>query len=104
MIVIDAAVEANDDSALQNLVPLLSAAVRETQKEKGCVIYQFSIDVDNPRLIRLNEFWESEADLFAHFELLAATPLVDQINAFSRLMHLKAWRGDLTPFDLPIPQ
>ena len=104
MIVIDAAVEANDDSALQKLVPLISAAVRETQKEKGCVKYQWSIDIDNPRLIRLNELWESEANLFAHFELLAATPLIGQINALSRVTHLKAWRGDLTPFDLPIPQ
>jgi quinol monooxygenase YgiN len=48
MIVIDAAVEANDDSAFQKLVPLISAAVRETQKEKGCVKYQWSIDIDNP--------------------------------------------------------
>jgi len=48
--------------------------------------------------------WESEANLFAHFELLAATPLIGQINALSRVTHLKAWRGDLTPFDLPIPQ
>ncbi|MET0546732.1 MAG: antibiotic biosynthesis monooxygenase family protein [Caulobacterales bacterium] len=103
MIVIDAAMEANDDAALKKLLPLLSAAAKETATEKGCVKYQFSIDIDNPRLIRINELWESEADLFAHFQLVATKPLIGQIGAMSRMAHMKALKGDLTPLDLPIP-
>ena len=36
--------------------------------------------------------------------LAARKPLIGQINALSRVTHLKAWQGDLTPFDLPTPQ
>jgi len=39
----------------------------ETRKEKGCISYTFSADLDEPGRFRIFEEWESDEALRAHF-------------------------------------
>ena len=41
--------------------------MRETRKERGCISYTFSADLDEPGLFRIFEEWESAEALTLHF-------------------------------------
>lgn len=50
--------------------PAIAAAremMAETRKEKGCVSYTFSADLEDPGRFRIFEEWESDDALKAHF-------------------------------------
>jgi quinol monooxygenase YgiN len=38
-----------------------------SREERGCGAYSFSVDIDDPVVVRLLEEWESEEALQAHF-------------------------------------
>jgi|ETN02SMinimDraft_2_1059926.scaffolds.fasta_scaffold112255_2 quinol monooxygenase YgiN len=40
----------------------------ETAKETGCIKYVSSIDVNDPKIIRIYEMWESMDELIPHFK------------------------------------
>ena len=40
----------------------------KTRKEKGCIEYSFSVDITDPKTMRVYERWDSTEDLRAHFE------------------------------------
>ena len=42
--------------------------MRDTRKEKGCISYTFSADVEDEGLFHVFEEWESPAALAAHFQ------------------------------------
>ena len=51
--------------------PAIAAAremMSETRKEKGCISYTFSADLEEPGRFRVFEEWESEEALTAHFQ------------------------------------
>jgi quinol monooxygenase YgiN len=39
-----------------------------SRAEPGCREYRFSVDLDDPTIVRVFECWESEAALATHFE------------------------------------
>lgn len=45
-----------------------AAMAVETRKEDGCHAYAFYQDIENPKMFRVFEEWESEDALKAHFE------------------------------------
>jgi quinol monooxygenase YgiN len=54
----------------QQREPAIAAAremMAETRKEKGCISYTFSADLDEPGRFRIFEEWESDEALRAHF-------------------------------------
>lgn len=55
---------------------IAQATLRETRREKGCIVYSFAEDLLEPGLIRIYEEWETMADLDAH----------------GRTPHIEAWR------------
>ena len=42
--------------------------MRETAAEKGCIVYRFYRDLENPALFRVYKEWESDEDLEAHLK------------------------------------
>ncbi|MEE8599850.1 putative quinol monooxygenase [Euzebya tangerina] len=44
----------------------LSRHAETSRAEAGCIDYRFSVDIDDPHLIRLFECWEDQASLDAH--------------------------------------
>ena len=49
-------------------VAAMSAMATETQKEEGCVTYQFYEDITTPNRFVVYEIWESAETLKAHGE------------------------------------
>jgi quinol monooxygenase YgiN len=57
------------DSAKRD--PAITAAremMVETRKEKGCISYTFSADLDEPGRFQIFEEWEDDGALTAHFK------------------------------------
>ena len=47
------------------------ADILATRREKGCLDYVFTADVDDPGIVRLFERWETAEDLAAHLAVLS---------------------------------
>ncbi len=67
MIVVNVAVESNeaDIAALKSAIATMEKASRA---EEGCDDYTFSIELNNPNMIRITERWHSMEALQAHFQ------------------------------------
>jgi quinol monooxygenase YgiN len=53
--------------AAEQVLDALRAMESATRAEPGCLAYAFSIDVDDPTMLRIFERWESQDALKAHF-------------------------------------
>ena len=69
MIVVNAIIEANAETiaAMQTAIATMEQA---SQAEEGCHDYTFSVELNNPDVLRITEKWESMDHLQSHF----ATP------------------------------
>ena len=66
MLVVNAAIEStvDDIAALTEAIATMEAASRA---KDGCQDYTFSVELNNPGVIRITEKWNSVDDLKAHF-------------------------------------
>ncbi|MBT7336098.1 MAG: antibiotic biosynthesis monooxygenase [Gammaproteobacteria bacterium] len=66
MIVVNATIEstAQNIDALKQAIADMEVASRA---ESGCHDYTFSVELNNPNILRITEKWSSMADLNAHF-------------------------------------
>ena len=66
MIVVNAVITATEDTiaALKEAIAAMETASRA---ESGCHDYTFSVELNNPNVLRITEKWESMDDLKAHF-------------------------------------
>ena len=89
MIIVNAKLETNSSniSKIKSEVELIE---KETLLEEGCQDYAFSVELNNPNVIRITEKWENQKALAAHFttphmirfqSVLSDNP-VDKITAF----------------------
>lgn len=102
MIFVDVAMRAPSEAAIREFLPKIRAAVAGTHKENGCIIYRFTIDMDDPCILHVTELWESEEALFGHFKG-EAVKIMFEIVPNLQVLGAQAYRGDLEPFDLPLP-
>ena len=67
MIVVNAKIEstAEDIAAMKAAIAVME---QKSQAEEGCYDYTFSVELNNPNVIRITEKWESMEDLKAHFQ------------------------------------
>ena len=54
-------------SELEEAVTAGSEMAKLSRDEPGCIDYRFSIDVDDPLVVRIFEQWQSATALEAHF-------------------------------------
>lgn len=68
MIVVNARIEATAETiaAMKSAIATMEAASRA---EPGCSDYTFSVELNNPNVLRITERWASMADLSAHFAM-----------------------------------
>jgi len=59
-----------EKGAVEKVRDALLTMETETRKESGCQVYAFSVDVNDPCMVRIFERWDDMAALEAHF----ATP------------------------------
>jgi quinol monooxygenase YgiN len=67
MIIVNAKAKTNSETieALKNIINTLEI---ETKKERGCLEYAFSVDINNPNIVRITELWEDLKSLQDHLE------------------------------------
>ena len=69
MIVVNARIEA-DPATIAAMKSAIAAMETASRAEDGCDDYTFSVEINNPSVIRITERWRDMAALAAHF----ATP------------------------------
>ena len=72
MIVVNAKAK-SDNNDIIKLRKIINDLEQETLKEKGCIDYAFSTDINNPNVLRITELWEDLKSLQDHLK----TPHVD---------------------------
>ena len=68
MIVVNAVIEATPETidVIREAIATMEAASRA---EPGCRDYAFSVELNNPAIMRVTEQWDSMDDLAAHFAM-----------------------------------
>ena len=68
MIVVNAIIEATAENidAMREAIATMEQA---SQAEDGCHDYTFSVELNNPNVLRITEKWESMDHLAAHFAM-----------------------------------
>ena len=56
-----------ESAAIDAVRDALRTMETETRKEPGCVTYAFSVDINDPNMMRVFEVWESMEALRKHF-------------------------------------
>lgn len=56
-----------ESAAIETVRDALRIMETETRKEPGCATYAFSVDINDPNMMRIFEVWESMAALREHF-------------------------------------
>jgi len=79
MIVVNARIEADPDT-IAALKPAIATMEAASRAEAGCEDYTFSVELNDPGVVRITEHWRDMATLAAHF----ATPHMAQFGAAMR--------------------
>ena len=99
MIVINAKIQ-SDESSIAAMKDAIVAMVEASLQEDGCEDYNFSVEINDPTVMRITERWVSEEALKAHF----ATP---HMAAFQQAMQAHPPKGmELRCYeakDIPMP-
>jgi quinol monooxygenase YgiN len=56
------------EGTIDSVKDALATMESETRKEAGCLAYAFSLDINDPTMMRVFERWESMGALEAHFK------------------------------------
>ena len=67
MIVVNAKAKANNNNFIK-LKTIINELEQETRKEKGCIDYAFSIDINDENVLRITELWEDLKSLQNHLK------------------------------------
>ena len=67
MIVVNAVIEATEET-IEAMKEAIAEMETKSRAEAGCHDYTFSVELNNPSVIRITEKWDSMADLEAHFK------------------------------------
>ena len=67
MIVVNAVMETNATN-IESMKAAILVMEQASLAEEGCYDYTFSVELNNPDILRITERWESMAALEAHFQ------------------------------------
>jgi len=67
MIVVNAIIETTAEN-IANMKDAIAVMEQKSQAEAGCQDYTFSVELNNPDVIRITEKWDSMDALVAHFQ------------------------------------
>ena len=87
----------------ESVVALARRTMAATRQESGCILYQFSTDLDLQHRFLLTELWESEESLKAHFQGDAFKAFWAELPPGGGVVTSSAWNGPLAPYVPPTP-
>ena len=97
MILFDVTLE-TEAATREGFLDLLRRTMAGAQREAGCIIYRFSVDLDNPLRFHLVELWEDEITFQAHAQGTVLRDFLRDIGGCGRLVSSTARAGPLAPF------
>jgi quinol monooxygenase YgiN len=102
MVIIEVVFEAATD-ARHELIKLMRRTTKMSRREKGCVLYRFTADLEFPNRFILTELWETEKDLKAHFMGEAFKNFFIELQGKGDSVSHVAWQGPLVSYIPPNP-
>ena len=69
MIIVSGKVVVKDAAAIEELRPVLQAQITSSRAEEGCIDYSYGIDLTEPNVIHILEYWKSWEALETHFKM-----------------------------------
>lgn len=70
------------ENHLEEVIPLLTKMVNDTQKEKGCISYELVQDFNDKTIFYTLEVWESKADLETHLNSEGIKKMMETASPF----------------------
>ena len=98
MILIEGIFEALPDRR-EDFVKLALQTMAASQLEKGCSLYHFTADLQDPTHFTLTELWETDEDLKAHHTGDAYKRFFAELPQLGARGNHLAWQGPLVPVD-----
>ena len=80
MIIVSGHVVLEDAAAVEKLRPAMEAQLTASRAEDGCIDYTYAVDVLDPKIIRVLEYWESWDALKVHFTQPHMAPWRDALK------------------------
>ena len=96
MILIEGIFEALPDRR-EDFVKLALQTMAASQLEKGCSLYRFTADLQDPTHFTLTELWETDEDLKAHHTGDAYKRFFAELPQLGARGNHLAWQGPLVP-------
>jgi quinol monooxygenase YgiN len=82
------------------MVAALMKVAEPTRAEPGVVEYRCAVDPQDPLLLHGYEIYASEEAILSHNSSDHMTALIAEVSDVNAQISLKAYRGDLEPYDL----
>jgi quinol monooxygenase YgiN len=98
LILIEGIFEALPDRR-EDFVKLALQTMAASQLEKGCSLYRFTADLQDPTHFTLTELWETDKDLKAHHTGDAYKRFFAELPQLGARGNHLAWQGPLVPVD-----
>ena len=89
IVTVEVGVEEGTVEKVKDALAVMETASRE---EPGCITYAFSLDLNDPGMIRVTEKWKSMEDLQAHFKMPHMAAFQEAVGALApKSMDIKAY-------------
>ena len=99
IVTVEVGVEEGSIEKVKDALGVMETASRE---EAGCITYAFSVDLNDPGMVRVTEKWKSMEDLEAHFKMPHMATFQEAVGALApKSIEVKAYEvaGEVTlPF------
>lgn len=97
MILFDVTIDALDGRR-DGLRALLRRTMAASRAEPGCLLYRFSVDLDQADRFHLVELWEGEEALHKHASAESFRTFLSDLPSLGRISSSIARSGALTPY------
>lgn len=81
-----------EDGAVEKVKSALATMETASRAEPGCITYAFSVDLNDPGMVRVTEKWKSMDDLEAHFKMPHMAKFQEAVGALApKSIEVKAY-------------
>ncbi|WP_042464185.1 putative quinol monooxygenase [Neobacillus dielmonensis] len=80
------------EANIENYLSLAREVVQETRKEKGCIMYTYHQDINDPLVLTTIEEWEDEEALQQHNQSEHIKRLVPELRKMRESTELNIYR------------
>ena len=90
-----------EDGTIDQVRDAIHNMETESRKEPGCLTYAFSVDINDPNMVRVIERWESSEALATHFKTPHMAAFREALGRISpKSMDIKAYQVE---GEVPLP-